>query len=141
MSIATFVSSPIKWYGEKAKIFHNLWFDGKQLNRKMTASQLLPYIESAGLLVTCFYLAFLTVVRSGRNVLRHRPLIENNGLYLLFTFFCLHNLLVFTFAHYEARYSIPLKWVTYLFLMFILKDVMHKFDLRLTSHSARRGAL
>lgn len=141
LSIATFVSSPIKWYGEKTKVFNNLWFDEKKLNRKMTAPQLLQYMVSAGLLVTCFYLAFLTVVRSVYNVLRHRSLIKNNGLYLLFTFFCLYNLLVFTFVHYEPRYSIPLKWVTYLFLLFVLKDIMYKFDLRLTSHSTRRGAL
>lgn len=140
LSIATFVSRPLEWYGEKAKVFHHFWFDGHEFDHKMPASQLIQYMQSAGLLSVCLCLALLAVVRLVRNALRHRPLLENNGLHVLFIIFFIYHLMVFTFVHFEPRYSVPLKWVTYLFFMFLLKDVMHKVDLRLCGNNPHRGA-
>lgn len=130
LSIATFVSRPFEWYGEKAKVFHRFWFDGKKLDMRQPGSTLVAYIQSAGLLVACVGLAMASAVRLMRNISCHRPILEGNGLYVLFTAFFICNLVVFTFAHYESRYSIPLKWVTFLFFMFLLKDIMRKVDLR-----------
>lgn len=145
LSIATFVSSPLKWYREKAKWFDHFWFDDYEIYQKKPASQLTRYIQSvgylqsAGLLAVCLGLALLAVVRFVRNVSRRRPLLEDNGLYFLFLIFCIYNVMVFTFVHFEPRYSVPLKWVTYLFSMFLLKDVMHKIDLRLFGNNTQRG--
>jgi hypothetical protein len=130
LSIVTFVSRPFEWYGEKAKVFHHFWFDGHEFDKNMSASQLIKYMQSAGLLVACVGLAIVSIIRLIRNISRHRPILEGNGLYVLFMAFFICNLVVFTFAHYESRYSVPLKWVTFLFFMFLLKDIMRKVDRR-----------
>lgn len=137
LSIATFVAQPLKWYQEKAKVFHYLWFDGLKFDEKKTGSQLTQFIVSVILLAVCVALALFAVVRSVRNVLRHRPFLEKNELNFLFMIFCIYNVMVFTFAHYEPRYSVPLKWVAYLFSMFLLKDGMQKFDLHLFGINAK----
>jgi hypothetical protein len=140
LSIATFVSSPIMWYEEKAKIFHYFWFDGDKFNWKLPPLQLVRYIQSASLLVACAGLVLLTGIRLMRNAASHAPILENNGLYVLFVTFFIFNWLLFTFAHYEARYSIPLKWVTYLFSIFLLKRTMFKLDLLLSRCTVGKGS-
>lgn len=139
LSIATFVSNPFKWYQEKTKLFHYFWFEGHELEQNMPISQQIQYMQSAGLLVACLGLTLASAIRLTRNILHHRPMLEGNGLYILFITFFIHNFLVFTFAHYEARYSVPLKWVTYLFLMFLLKDAMKKIDFRLSGNNEYKG--
>jgi hypothetical protein len=44
----------------------------------------------------------------------------NIHIYLIYLFFCLQNLVVFTFAHYEPRYSLPLKWATMMMVVYVL---------------------
>lgn len=131
LSIATFIFRPFEWYGEKAKVFHRFWFDGKDLNIRQLGLALVSYIQSAGLLLACVGLAIASAFRLMRNISYNRPILENNGCYVLFIAFFICNLVVFTFAHYESRYSIPLKWVTFLFLMFLMKDFVRKIDHRL----------
>lgn len=130
LSLATFISSPLKWYTEKVKIFHSFWFDGYKFKRSLPVSRLLQYVQSAGLLVLCIVLVLVSLGCLIRNLSHHRPITEGNGLYILFLAFFSYNFLVFTFVHYEPRYSIPLKWVTYLFFIFLLRDIMQKFDFR-----------
>jgi hypothetical protein len=148
LSVATFVSSPLAWYGEKAKVFRYLWFDAqgffwvdaKDIDKDLTPWKVIMYIQSLVMVVMCIGLAVTSGVRLGRNFIRCSPLLENNGLYVLFLSFFGCNLVVFTFLHYEARYSIPLKWVTYLVFVFLLKDAMQKKDLRLSRNNAHKGA-
>lgn len=144
LSIVTFVSHPLLWYVEKAKWFEHFWFDDYKIMQKKTLSKLtrtvqsVGYLQSMGVLVASLYLALLAVARCASNMSRRRPLLENNGYHFLFLLFVIYNVMVFTFVHFEPRYSIPLKWVTILFLMFLLRDAMNKIDLVLLANKAER---
>jgi hypothetical protein len=144
LSIVTFVSHPLKWYGEKAKWFEHFWFDDYGIIQNRTVSKLTRYVQSAGylqsfgLLVVSLFLALSAVVRCANNISHRRPLLENNGFYFLFLLFFTYNVMVFTFVHFEPRYSIPLKLATFLFLMFLLRDTMSKIDLVLLANKAER---
>jgi hypothetical protein len=144
LSIVTFVSHPLLWYGEKAKWFEHFWFDDYEIMQKKTVSKLtramqsVGYMQSVGVLLIILYLALLAVARCANNISHHMPLLKNNGYHFLFLIFVTYNVMVFTFVHFEARYSIPVKWVTILFLMFLLRDVMSKIDLALLANKAER---
>lgn len=148
LSVATFVSNPLAWYAEKAKVFRYFWFDAqeffwtdaKYIARGFTPWKVIMYIQSVAIFLMCIGLTVISGVRLGRNFAKRSPLLENNGLYVLFLSFFGCNLAVFTFLHYEARYSIPLKWVTYLVFVYLLKDAIQKNDLRLSRNNAHKGA-
>lgn len=141
LSISTFLLHPYKWYREKAKGFYVFWFDGQQIgvNNKLSLSESFFFLQSACLLFICMGLVLLAIIRVVRKFMNCEPLFGEDGLDLIFLIFFIFNVMLFTFVHFESRYSIPLKWFTYLFFIFKMKNFLYKIDTYSLGRYTSRG--
>lgn len=113
LTIITFIENPRSWYREKYRVFNSLWFEGHEVRLKtLTGSDFLSFF----LLIFAILFPFALLLGLKKKWIND----ANIHIYLIYLFFCLQNLVVFTFAHYEPRYSLPLKWATMMMVVYIL---------------------
>jgi hypothetical protein len=125
LSIATFIFNPIDWYMVRSHFFQAFWFDQQTLSSIKDNSRYFNFAFSIALLFAVLgftsYL-FLKIFSGKFNFQYDRPLV----IYCLFVLF---NVIVFTFVHFEPRYSIPLKAATYYMIIYHLCSFMIKLHI------------
>ena len=101
LTFTTFLHQPFKWYRYRLGYLDRLWFDAHYDVLLRSDPWLL--IEGFGVLCAGVGAIGISVVRGFKGDLMCQRLA------LLFAGFVGFNLLVFTFLHFEGRYSLPLR--------------------------------
>ena len=121
LTLSTFLRSPVDWYIEKSKFFYVFWFDGQQFGSITGAWGYFQYAISLGILVVLLLILALAVGRVIKYYYLDRTFFPDLVPEVAFLGFVFFNVVIFTFVHFESRYSVPIKWVALLFLMDLIK--------------------
>lgn len=119
LSLVTFISNPVIWYKEKLNFFYIFWFEGRHLIDINSMYKFIQYFNMAAILILVFYFSIYRIYYFFKNFKYNSFTFnkdDNIGFILfLFLFF---NIIIFTFAHFESRYSLPLKLSVYVILIY-----------------------
>ena len=112
LSLVTFFNNPVSWYNYKLGVLNSLWFDGVKF---INNDNILSYILSLLILIFCILSPIIIYII----LMKNKNFNNIGGIYFLYIIFLVGNLIVFTFIHYEPRYSIPLKWISLLLFIYM----------------------
>lgn len=119
LSLSTFISNPIIWYKEKLNFFYVFWYEGRHLVDLNSIDKFIQYFSSVAILIMCIYLPIYGIYSILKKY-RYGNLIFNKDeaiLFILFIFLSF-NIIIFTFSHFESRYSLPLKLCVYVIFVY-----------------------
>ena len=108
-TLMVYIEHPIKWYGQKIRHFNDFWIDGKQVGRAL-------YLFPEGVLT--LLMGFSSII-IGCFFWRNKLLPQAHVFSQFCLGFVLFNMGLFTFFHYETRYSLYLQ-VLFMYLPFWL---------------------
>lgn len=131
LSLSTFISNPVVWYKEKLNFFHVFWFEGSHLNDINSLYKFIQYFALVVILIMCIYFSIYWIYSYFKN-LRNGNIILNKDetLGFILFLFLIFNIIIFTFVHFESRYSLPLKLCFYLIFIFkLINYLKNKFSL------------
>ena len=123
LTLTTYLSNPIAWYREKLRVFDSFWFDGIRLS--LVPFNLSSFFSFIIIITVLILFAISLYIIFYRKLILNDPSIFNIKPYIFYAVFTLQNIMVFTFVHYEPRYSVPLKWVTLMMAIFLLASFLN----------------
>lgn len=103
LTLVTLVSHPLRWYAERAEFFNAIWFGtfGVISWHDLLFSYRWLFFEGS----LIFFTGIIITLISGWLWFRH-SIAKMNFLFWFSILFILFNIILFSFFHYEARYSL-----------------------------------
>jgi hypothetical protein len=128
LTLSTFIAHPFSWLSKKLELFPVFWFNSGFKGDWWRGGYAQGLVESSVLLIGCLILGIVAIYRTLKNIISSDKSLLDESLYIFSLAFILYNIIVFNFAHFEARYSMPLKLLAYLFILTQLSGLLLKLE-------------